>query len=132
MATMNELYPPGSIHRSYPKQREGHKSRNPIIFICDWLFKRGDPKDRDGNVPCFYPIFAALWLFCIFVIPFERPRYDEFPVPTWVFSILVIFLLPDQWYRHYRHKYLKKHYLPGPYGWGTIDEFPHWKYKTAI
>lgn len=41
---------------------------------------------------------------------------------AWLFfSPLPSFFGVEHLYRHFRHKYLRKHHLPGPYGNGTID-----------
>ena len=103
-----------SVHDSYDIQREGKFSHNPIILILDFLCKK-DSKDCTvfiyfGTIMILIAIIVfffhhSYWLFC-----FTIPR------------ILAYFYV-EYIYRWLRHRYFKKHNLPGPYGWGTLDDF---------
>lgn len=110
-----------SIHDSYVVQRKGKKSWNPIILVLDFIFQRYP----SYTCTLFYPlhfwgsIFCAIISFIVVNDGFWEGTYIIFYFLAFFF--VCCFLRLDKLYRKIRHRYLKKHDLPGPYGWGTID-----------
>lgn len=116
-----------SIHDSYPEQRKGKVSKYWIIRFLDLLFMRMDYKK---NEYISTNVLVWFWTLQWFVtIPFKAY------IPEWIcdachYSIFISALYLPLIYRHFRHKYLKKHNLPGPFGWGTIDAMTSGCYWT--
>lgn len=113
---------------SYTKQREGRKSRNPIVALFDWLHR------YDGDLPVV-PLAVGginiLVCICLVFWFYIDHNYDDFILTIGLGVVVhhLCMLSPlFMWvYRHYRHKYFKKHNLPGPYGWGTLDPSPRFR-----
>lgn len=116
-----------SIHDSYSTQRKGEQSKHFFIRLCDLLFCRMDWKKNEyisTNILIWF--WSTHWFWVIPLMPV---------LPHWFcmmchLTILLPFFQLPLIYRHFRHKYLKKHNLPGPYGWGTIDAQHSGCYQT--
>lgn len=109
----------GHYNRSYKYRRKGRVSRNPIILILDFLCQR-----ENRYEPHTYFLYFSSFTFSI--VFFFNGFFEEW----WGHNFLWLLWAPvgnlfflDNLYRYLRNKYLKKHNLPGPYGWGTIDDF---------
>lgn len=112
-----------SIHDSYKVKLQGKKSYNPILFILDYLFQ-WFPGEKNT---LFLTIAIPAAFICPLPITLGIVNGTHISIYTYVISILLLFILIcailkiDKLYRRLRHKYFKKHNLPGPYGWGTLD-----------
>lgn len=112
-----------SIHDSYTIKERGKKSNNPILFILDYLFQ-WYPQRR---VTLFFPLVVPALLLCPIPIFMGINRGTIISIYTILATCLLCFIAIcalfrfDKIYRRLRHKHFKKHNLPGPYGWGTLD-----------
>lgn len=129
-----------SVHNSYSNQRVGCKSLNPIIrgldYICQ-LYPR-----KKTTLICHYVVTSFFYLIMIIImdlivvwLPSDGDTTSS--ISYWlVFIHLICFIFVitkcDVVYRRLRHTYLKKHNLPGPYGWGTIDYHPYSSYTEEF
>lgn len=104
----------------YTERREPKDSKNPIVCILDFLCQRCGPYEAHT-----YFVYVASYGFS-FNLLLGYWWFGKHGIDTgWVFYLpLIPLLFIDNLYRYYRNKYLKKHNLPGPYGYGTIDDFP--------
>lgn len=103
-----------SVHEPYAMQMKGRFSKNPILFIMDYLHQR-----VLGCFP-FYVIDMVLFMMSICLSLDEMSELNF----NFLYFILLIVLRIPLIYRWVRHLYFKKHKLPGPYGWGTLDYCP--------
>lgn len=114
---------PRSIHSSYPVKIKGVKSKNPIILLLDYIFQ-WYPKEKST---LFLPLATPAVFICSFAIALGVVHGTKISILTIIITGFLIFVAVcalfrlDKLYRRQRHKYIKKHNLPGPYGWGTID-----------
>lgn len=104
-----------SIHASYSERREGKESSHLIIALFDCLFQRTEK----AFVSSYLYIVCIIGILCNIIVLGNGGEFQ-------LYVLFVCFLLSlinpfAHIYRHFRHKYLKQHNLPGPYGWGTID-----------
>ena len=109
---------------SYPTQRVGRKSRNPIIRFLDW-FHQGAGSHIDAPYIIGYANFPFTLALCIYLpIEFNDSSYVllGLGIGYVIYCLSILLVIPMTIYRHYRHKYFKQHNLPGPYGWGTLDK----------
>lgn len=114
---------PYDIHKDYPRRRRGRLSRNPLIFLLDILCQRipGQEHECLSHHLCMW-LWIANWFF-------YAPLLERGIDTSWLFFLFLeplLFIEPI--YRHLRHRYIKRHDLPGPYGYGTIDPLPAWQY----
>lgn len=103
-----------SVHEPYTMQMKGRFCKNPILFILDYLHQR-----VLGCFP-FYIIDLVLFMIslCLWVDVISEYKLD------FLYPLLVIVFRIPSIYRWIRHLFFKKHKLPGPYGWGTLDYYP--------
>ncbi len=103
-----------SVHEPYTMQMKGRFSKNPILFIMDYLHQR-----VLGCFP-FYIIDIVLFTvsMCLWVDVISEYKLN------FLYPLLVAVVRIPSIYRWVRHLYFKKHKLPGPYGWGTLDYCP--------
>ena len=127
---------------SYEQQREGLKSDKWYIRIMDNLCRNiHESKHIDNDdAPTLYH-YIMMWGFAIglslfaFSIVFNLLFFLRFSYIdcSWCWIFLGLSYLPiDHLYQYQRCKYLKKHDLPGPYGWGTLDKEPIWSYVVVL
>lgn len=115
-----------SVSDSYDVRRKGRKSHNPIIFILDFLCQRFVDDNGRGRT---YMLYLCAYLFAFNLVILHSVAADHDIDTSWLFWILVIPLTGmDYLYRWLRHRYIKKHNLPGPYGWGTLDSEASWMF----
>lgn len=93
----------------------------PPILILDFLCQRTSPRE-----PHTYLLHVSSYAFSIDLF------FNEFFYEWWGTRLFWLLYTPlfslfflDNLYRYLRNKYLKKHNLPGPYGYGSIDNFAH-------
>lgn len=122
-----------------------HPSRNPIVRCLDWLchLTRGFKMTPFSMllvliflILAVYPIFHGIYISFFtdrFLEELGRPAPSIFGMTFWTFDVIVmlplIIINPSMIYRHYRNKYLEKHLLPGPYGWGSLEKDPAYMYQ---
>ena len=95
----------------------------PPILILDFLCQRANRHE-----PHTYFLYFSSYAFAIVFF------FNEFFYEWWgtrlfwlLWSPLANLFFIDNLYRYLRNKYIKKHNLPGPYGYGSIDNFPHYE-----
>lgn len=103
-----------SVHEPYTMQMKGRFSKNPILFIMDYLHQR--------VLGCFPFYVIDMVLFLIFICLWVDET-TQFNFNALYFLLMIVLRIPSI-YRWIRHLYFKKHKLPGPYGWGTLDYCP--------
>lgn len=104
-------------------------SKNPVVRFLDTLCARF-PYDKNKTTVVFVLEFI-LFGICVFDFIFFQHEIGGHFILTWFLMTIgpLMFIRPDLIYRHYRNKYLKKHKLPGPYGYGSIDTDHEWAYR---
>lgn len=118
---------PLDINDSYPERMTPQKSRNPILWILDYMCQ------RDGDS---LALTNLTWFWIASLVPaailYEILLKFDINAP-WILSVYVLAFIPiDEVYRFFRHSYFKKHHLPGPYGWGTLDRNPSYTYNNPV
>lgn len=126
----------GSIPPMHPRP-----SRNPLVRFLDWLCHR----ISGWGISPFRILLTTAFLLC-FIYPLGVAVYVGFFADDWIqwigkplpvimfgmnpieFALVILLplriLSPDGIYRYFRNSYLDRHLLPGPYGWGSIDNDP--------
>lgn len=103
------------VEDSYDKQMEPQKSRHWFVRHCDGWCRRIGYAESGTPFSIVFTFLYSICLVCFFSWITENMSW------FW-WSGLLFIIQPDEIYRHYRCKYFKKHNLPGPYGWGTLDK----------
>jgi len=115
-----------SVNDSYPIRRIGHVSRNPILFILDFLCLK-IPYAKGMTVF----IGIVIVHFSLHLVTSWGWYKDHGIESNWFFySLAFIFLRIDILYRWIRHRHFKKYNEPGPYGWGTLDPLNSVEYEN--
>lgn len=109
---------------SYYNRLRGCKSHNLLIRVLDFLCSR-----QGSQLTIFAHLFsvnASLSIFVYFPLTVCCGLYHDPDYHLYVFIYVcvnfgIFFFAPQDYYRYFRHRYFKKHNLPGTYGWGTLD-----------
>lgn len=113
------------ILESYDKQMTPQKSRHWFVRQCDWWSRRVGY--AESGTP-FSIVVTFMYVTCFFLASSFITEYMSW---FW-WGALSIIIPPAEIYRYYRCKYFKKHNLPGPYGWGTLDKHPDYTYTVPL
>lgn len=101
--------------KSYEKQMTPLKSKHWYVRHCDWWCQRFTNAESGTYFSVVITFLYVACFFCFFDLITDN-------IPWFWWGALSIILKPDEAYRYFRHSYFKKHNLPGPYGWGTLDK----------
>lgn len=117
--------PVKSVDESYDERMEPLKSKHWYVRHCDWWCQRFTNAESGTY---FSVVFTFLYVICL--VCFFSWITDNMSWFWW--SGLLFIIQPDEIYRHFRCKYLKKHHLSGPFGWGTLDKNPSYTYTVPL
>lgn len=110
-------------------------SSNPVIRFLDWYCSLDNGFNNHAGVTVLIWLISQLGGWVIpFIVGMLRNDFEglflcicDISIAIWGIAyicIAIVFRI-DLIYRHYRNKYIAKHNLPGPYGWGSIDRTSH-------
>lgn len=112
-------------------------SKNRIIRFLDWCCSLEGGYNNYSVMVVILSLISQLvgWVIPVIICicsnnynPHLFLCIGDMPVAIlgFIYAFLSVVFRIDLVYRHYRNKYLDKHNLPGPYGWGSIDKDKCW------